>query len=93
MNEELETQIAMQTEAGRESMAVWWGVLDDLTGAQRLERAFELTDTARQVMRDGIRHQNQDACEEEIQSIYVQRLLNFHGITLAEIRDRQARGI
>jgi len=90
MKEKLETQIAMETKAGREGLAVWRRTLGQMTGEQKVEKAFELTELTRQIMRDGIRADHADATEEHIQRIYVDRLLSFHGLSLDEIRKRQA---
>ena len=90
VKEKRETEIAMETEAGRQGLAVWWRAQDQMTGEQRLLKALELTETSRQVMRDGIRQQNPHASEAEIQELYVDRLLSFHGLSLDEIRHRQA---
>ena len=75
-----------QTEAGREALAVMHQVSRSLSGEQKVAKAFELTEATRQIMRAGIRDANPKASEEEIQEIYVERLLSFSGISLREIR-------
>lgn len=87
--EKREHQIAMETNAGRESLAVWRRVIRSMPGPQRVAKAFELTEMTRQIMRAGIRRQHPDASESEIQEIYVDRLLQYHGTSLAEIRRQQ----
>ena len=90
MKEKLETQIAMETEAGREGLRVWRRTVQSMTGEQRLEKAFELTELTREFMREGIRAQHPKSSESEIHRIYVDRLLSFHGTSLAQIRQLQA---
>ena len=84
-----EDQIAMENVAGRESLRVWREIRRNLSGTQRAEKAFELTEEVRQVMRAGIRSRHPDADEEQIQSLYVDQLLAAHGTSLAEIRKKQ----
>ena len=81
--------IAMSTEAGREGLAVWDEVMRSMPGEQRVAKAFELTETTHQLMRAGIRQSNPDASETEIQEMYVDRLLHYHGTSLAEVRLKQ----
>lgn len=87
--EKLERQIAMSTDAGREGLAVRDTVMRSMTGEQKVAKAFELTETTRQIMRAGIRAANPDASEAELQEMYVDRLLHFHGTSLAEVRRKQ----
>ena len=87
--EKLERQIAMSTEAGREGLAVWQHVLESMAGERKLAKAFELTEMTRQLMRDGIREANPDASEAQIQELYVDRLLQYQGTSLAEVRRKQ----
>ena len=87
--EKLERQIAMSTEAGREGLAVWDQVMRSMTGDQKVAKAFELTEATRQIMRAGIRSANLDASETEIQEMYVDRLLRYHGTSLAQVRRKQ----
>ena len=87
--EKREHQIAMETEAGREGLAVWRRVVTSMSGPQKVAKAFELTEITRQIMREGIRRQHPDAGESEIHEIYVDRLLQYHGTSLAEVRQRQ----
>mgnify|MGYP006908257610 FL=1 len=60
-----------------------------LPGEQKSAKAFELTESTRQIMRAGIRCSHPEASEDEIQRIYVDRLLHCHGTSLAEIRQKQ----
>ena len=87
--EKLENRIAMETEAGRESLAVWHGVVKSMSGPQRVAKVFELTEMTRQIMREGIRRQHPEARESEIHEMYVDRLLNYNGTSLAEVRRKQ----
>lgn len=88
--EKLEDQIAMQTEAGREALQVYRRAIANLTGEQRVAKAFELTELTRQSMRAGLVERHPGATEEEIQEMYVDRLLGCHGLSLAEVRRMQA---
>lgn len=85
----LEDQIAMETAAGRESLRVWRDIRRNLSGTQRAEKAFELTEEVRNVMRAGIRSRNPDADEERLQTLYVDQLLAAHGTSLEHIRKKQ----
>jgi hypothetical protein len=87
--EKREHRIAMETEAGREGLAVWRRVVSSMTGPQKVAKAFELTEVTRQIMRAGIRRQHADASESEIHEMYVDRLLQYHGTSLAEVRQKQ----
>lgn len=78
----------MSTAAGREGMAVWRRAIESMTGPQKVAKAFELTEATRQTMRAGIRHQFPNASDAEIQKIHVERLLQFSGISLAEVRQK-----
>ena len=84
--EKLERQIAMSTEAGREGLAVWERVMRTMSGEQKIIKAFELTEMTRQLMRAGIRDMNPEATEDEIDELYLERLFQYHGMSLAEIR-------
>jgi len=88
--EEHETQIARQSEAGREMLDVLHRVRGNMTGEQRLAKAFELTAATRQIMRDGIRASHPDWNAAEIQAEHVDRLLRVHGLSLAEVLKRQS---
>lgn len=90
MIEKLEARIAAETEAGREALAVWRETLRRMSGEQRIGKVFELTETARQFMRAGIRHQHPEATEEQIHAMYIDRLLGYHGLSLAKVRQMQA---
>ena len=87
--EKREHQIAMETEAGREGLAVWRRVVTSMSGPQKVAKAFELTEMTRQIMHEGIRRQHPRANESEIHEMYVDRLLQYHGTSLAEVRQRQ----
>lgn len=85
----LEDRIAAETESGREALRVYREVWMKMSGKERVEKAFRLTEEIRQVMRAGIRAQNPDASEDQIQALYVDRLLAAHGTSLKEIRRKQ----
>lgn len=53
-------------------------ILRALTPAQRLEKAFELTEFSRQLMKDGIRNQHPNASPEQLHHIYLARLKKCH---------------
>ncbi len=89
MNEKREHQIAMETQAGREGLRVWRETVARMSGADKILKSFELTELTRQIMRSGIRSQYPDANEDEVQRMYVDRLLSYHGTTLEEIRRKQ----
>ncbi|MEM9368153.1 MAG: hypothetical protein AAGD07_19330 [Planctomycetota bacterium] len=88
--DKLENQIALQTDHGREALQVYWNALRSMTGEQRVAKAFELTAITRETMRAGIRDQNPDADDDSIQRLYVDRLLSLHGLSVAELRQKQA---
>ncbi|MCA9215537.1 MAG: hypothetical protein KDB27_20875 [Planctomycetales bacterium] len=90
MIEKLEDRIAQQTEAGREALAVWRKTLAQMSGEAKLLKALELTETTRELMKAGLRADHPDKSEAELHEIYVDRLLSFHGYSLAQIRKLQA---
>lgn len=85
----LEDQISGETEAGRETLRVWLDIWRNMTGEQRISKAFQLTEEVRQVMRAGIQSRNPGASDEEIQRLYMNQLLSAHGTSLEEIRAKQ----
>ncbi|QDV46663.1 hypothetical protein Enr13x_65720 [Stieleria neptunia] len=85
----LEDRIAAETEAGRESLRVWRNIWRNMTGEQRIAKAFQLTEEVRQVMRAGIRSRNPEASEAQIQHLYVNQLLAAHGTSLEHIKHQQ----
>ena len=89
--EKFERQIAMLTPAGREGLNVWDNVMRTMPGERKVAKAFELTETTRQIMRNGLRHANPDASETELHEMYVDHLLHYHGTSLAEVRWKQER--
>jgi hypothetical protein len=50
-------------------------ILRSMSPADRLRKAFELTETARKLFRIGLRQRFPEKSESEIQEIYVKRLL------------------
>jgi len=83
--EDHETAIAKQSAAGREALEVLRRVRSQLTNEQRLEKAFELTETTRQIMRAGLRAMHPELDEQQLQKLYVERILSYHGLSLAKI--------
>jgi len=53
-------------------------ILRAMTPAQRLERAFALTEFSRRLMKDGIRRRNPLASEADLHRIYLARLEKCH---------------
>ncbi|MEL6106405.1 MAG: hypothetical protein AAFU85_10225 [Planctomycetota bacterium] len=85
----LEDQIAMETEHGREMLRVRREVWRKMTGAQRLEKSFRLTEDMRELARAGLRRRYPDASEDEIMRMDADRMLAIHGTSLEEIRRKQ----
>ncbi|MDV6030981.1 MAG: hypothetical protein F9B45_12940 [Phycisphaera sp. RhM] len=79
----------METEARRESLRVWRDIWRNMTGEQRIAKAFQLTEEVRQVMRAGIRSRNPEASEEHIQYLCVNQLLAAYGPPLEQIKHQQ----
>ena len=50
-----------------------------------LEKAFELTETTRQIMLAGLRDTHPEYSDEQIRKLYVNRLLSYHGLSLEKI--------
>ena len=48
-DEKLEDEIARETSAGRESLAVWQRVVKSMSGPEKVAKAFELTEMTRQL--------------------------------------------
>ena len=88
-----EDQIAAETAAGREGLRVWEETQQAMSNERRLEKAFEITETVRQIMRAGLRHQYPEKTEEEIHELYVNELLKVHGYTLEKVRRLRAEQI
>lgn len=53
-------------------------ILRAMTPEQRLRKAFELTDYARQLMREGLRNRHPGASEAELHRLYLKRLRQCH---------------
>jgi hypothetical protein len=49
-------------------------VLRRMTPAQRLEKSFELTQLARELMKDGLRKQQPNASAEALHGLYLERI-------------------
>jgi hypothetical protein len=60
----------------RPNQQVYLEALRRLTPEQRLLKAFELTDLSRELFRAGLRRRFPEAGEDELQRIYVERLLS-----------------
>jgi hypothetical protein len=52
--------------------------LRGMTPQERLQKAFELSEMARQVFKDGLRRRFPDLSEEELKRIYLERLAKCH---------------
>ncbi|MFO7901038.1 MAG: hypothetical protein R6U98_00120, partial [Pirellulaceae bacterium] len=65
------------------ALAVWDQLMQSMPGEKKVAKAFELTELTHQLMRAGIRRTNPDATETEIHEMYVDRLLQYHGTSLA----------
>ncbi len=91
MKEKLEHQIAMETQAGREGLRIWRETVAKMSGADKVLKSFEMTEMTRQIMRSGIQSQNPDASEDQIQRMYIDRLLSYHGTSLEEVRRKQQK--
>ncbi len=83
--EKFEDQLAATSPGGREGLAIRDRIMREMSGEQKIAKSFELTEMTRQIMRAGIREAHPDATEEEIQRIYVARLLQHQGISLTQI--------
>ena len=57
---------------------IYLATLRRMSPQQRLAKAFELSDNARQLFRDGLRHRFPDLSEEELQQLYLNRLALCH---------------
>ncbi|REJ64687.1 MAG: hypothetical protein DWQ31_20575 [Planctomycetota bacterium] len=53
-------------------------VLRSMTPEERLRKAWELTETARMLMREGIRHRHPDLSEAEVHEIYLREMARCH---------------
>lgn len=53
-------------------------VLRRMTPQERLQKAFELSEMAKQLFRDGLRRRFPDLSEEELKRIYMERLARCH---------------
>jgi hypothetical protein len=89
---EREVTLAQETETGRETLALLHRIRAKLTGEQRLAKSFELTETTRQLMRAGIVTAHPDLDENEIRRLYIDRLLNHHGLSIKQIEDLRKKG-
>ena len=56
----------------------YMAVLRSMTPEQRLQKALELTETSRELLRIGIRQRHPDASESELQALYLMRLNACH---------------
>ena len=91
--EKYEDRLAASTAGGREGLAIWKQIMCTMSGEQKVAKSFELTEITRQIMRAGIREANPGASEETIQRIFVERLLGFQGISLAELYRKEVCAI
>ena len=88
---EYEHQIAVASAAGQEAMAVHRRVIRSLTPEQKVCKAFELTEMTRRTMLASIRQAHPNASAQQIQELYVRRLLACQGINYDEIVEAMRR--
>lgn len=62
----------------RPNRAEYLKALQRMTPEERLLKAFELSEMANQLFKDGLRRRFPDASEEELQRIYLERLAKCH---------------
>jgi hypothetical protein len=53
-------------------------ILRSMTPAQRLQKSFELTEHARQLLKDGLRRRHPDLAEQELHVLFLERLKRCH---------------
>ncbi len=87
--DEYEDTIAKSSAAGREALLVLRRARAKMDGVQKVEKSFELTEMTRQIMRAGLVAANPDLDEDEIQTLYVERILSYSGLSLAKIHEMQ----
>ena len=58
--------------------SIYLATLRRMSPEQRLAKAFELSDNARQLFRDGLRRRFPDLSEKELQQLYLNRLALCH---------------
>jgi hypothetical protein len=83
--EKYEDQLAVSSHGGREGLAIWHQIMQEMPGEQKVAKSFELTELTREIMRAGIRDAHPHASEEVIQQIFVDRLLSLQGISLDKL--------
>ena len=88
-----EDQIAAETEGGREGLRIWQKLMREMPGEVKLRKAFELTEMTRRTMRSGIAAQHPEATEDERHEIYLERMMQFQGTTLTEVRRKMAENV
>jgi hypothetical protein len=62
----------------RPNQAIYDDILRKMTPQQRLLKAFELTEFARSLHKQGLRHAQPDLSEEELQRLYLDHLKQCH---------------
>ena len=90
---DLERQIALSTAAGREALAIQRRVIASLSPERRFMKSFELTETARQIMREGLRMRHPEADEATIERLAADQLLSHQKLdpdTRREVNRRRA---
>jgi len=83
--EKYEDKLAASSPGGRDGLAVWHQIMQEMPGEQKVAKSFELTELTRQIMRAGIRETHPEATEAVIQQIFVDRLLGLQGISLDKL--------
>ena len=53
-------------------------ILRRMSPAERLQKAWELTENARMLFREGLRHRSPGISEEELQELYLRELRKCH---------------
>ena len=53
-------------------------ILRRMTPEQRLQKAWELTENARMLFREGLRHRHPELSEAELQELYLRELRKCH---------------
>ena len=59
----------------RPNQAMYDGILRRMTAEQKLRKVFELTEFSRALMKSGLRERHPDLSEEDLQALYVRRLV------------------
>ncbi len=80
----------MSTAAGREALAIYHRILDQMTPQQRSIRAMEMIEGAEQTFRAGLKDQFPEADDQRIDEMVRDHKLARLGLTIEKIRQLQA---